>query len=105
MKKLLISATVLACFAAPAFAEPASIEIKVPLAPSAVDVVEAHQAVLDAAKTVCAQETYPYSLLVSRQQAEAKCVEMTYSQTVKDGQAAKLAVFTDTAPLEGTQFE
>lgn len=105
MKKLLISATVLACFATPAFAEPASIEIKVPLAPSASDVIEAHQAVLDAAKAVCAQEKYPYSLLTSRQQAEASCVEHTYSHTIKKGREAELAVFTETAPLAGTQFE
>lgn len=105
MKKLLISAAVLASFSAPAFAEGNSVEIKVPLAPSAADVLEAHKAVLDAAKTVCANEFYPYTLRSSRRAAEANCVAATYSETVKEGREAELAVFTETAALKGTQFE
>ena len=105
MKKTLIAATVFATLAAPAFAGSQSIEIKVPLAPTAEDVVQAHEAVLEAAKEVCSELSYPYTLSLSRNDAKQRCVEATYEAAVESARANNLVAFMDNAPLNGTQSE
>lgn len=105
MKKTLIAATVFATLAAPAFAGNQSIEIKVPLAPTAEDVVQAHEAVLEAAKTVCSDTPYQYTLAMSRFEAQQRCVEATYEAAVESARADNLVAFMDHDALIGTDFE
>lgn len=105
MKKTLIAATVFATLASPAFAGSQSIEIKVPLAPTAEDVVQAHEAVLEAAKTVCSDTPYRYTLAMSRFDAQKRCVEATYKAAVESAQADNLVAFMNSDALIGTEFE
>ncbi|MAT33993.1 MAG: hypothetical protein CMK06_02430 [Ponticaulis sp.] len=106
MKNLLLSLSVAALVATPAFAEGTSVEIKVKANPaSAADVIEAHQAVYTAAKAVCAAERFGFSRFNSPKSAEKQCVRDSYAAAVERAREAEIRAFMDDAALEGASFE
>ncbi|MAP93884.1 MAG: hypothetical protein CMK07_02940 [Ponticaulis sp.] len=106
MKSVFLSTALFALVSAPALAQSASIEVKLPAQPtSAQDIVDAHEKILAAAKDVCSKQSYEFSYLRSRAQAEKFCVRQSYEAAVKNGRDAQFAVFLDESALEGTEFE
>ncbi|HBH91484.1 hypothetical protein [Ponticaulis sp.] len=105
MKKAFAWASLFTLIAGGAYAQD-SIDVKVAVEPqSAAEIVEAHQLVLDAARTICAETDFEFSAVRSRAAAERACVRRSYEAAVEQGREMNLAAFTNEAALVGTEFE
>lgn len=105
MKKAFVWASLFTLIAGGAYAQDA-IEVKIAVEPqSAAEIVEAHQLILEAAQTICAETEFEFSAVRSRAAAERACVRRSYEAAVAQGRAMNLAAFTNEEALVGTQFE
>ena len=105
MKKLFLFASLFSLISGTTFAQEA-IEVKIVTDPqSAAEVIEAHQLVLEAARTICAETEFEFSAVRSRAAAERACVRRSYEAAVRQGRDLNLAAFTNEDALIGTEFE
>ncbi|MAI89810.1 hypothetical protein [Ponticaulis sp.] len=93
MKKFLLAASLFTLIAGPSFADETMVEVKVPLAPTAAEITELHQSIVDAAESLCSDNTYQGLNVLEARAANERCVRLTYETAVARGRDMNLAAF------------